>query len=120
MHRLRIAGALWIAVAVMSIAATFVFRVDPFQIVATTALGAATAVLGAWMVVLPSRLAIPTSIVAGVAWLVLYFGLAVVQSGEPAAWVTDAFLGLAASIPVILAWKARSQFNRGESTVRSR
>jgi hypothetical protein len=120
MDRLRIAGALWIALAVMSIAATFMFRVDPFQIVATTALGAATAVLGAWMVALPSRMVIPTSIVAGVAWLVLYLGLAVVQSGELAAWVTDAFLALAASSPLVLAWKARSAFNRAEAGASSR
>jgi hypothetical protein len=114
MHRFRIAGALWIAVAVMSIAATFMFRVDSSQILATTGLGLATVVLGSWMLVRRSRVAIPTSIVAGIVWLLLYLGLAVVQSGELAAWVTDAFLAFAASIPALLPWMARSQFDGGQ------
>jgi hypothetical protein len=115
MRRLRIAGALWIAVAVMSIAATVMFRVDSYQIVATIGIGVATALLGLWMVALPSRTAVPTSIVAGVVSLLLYLGLAALQSDEPAAWVTDAFLALAASGPALLAWTARSQFDRGQS-----
>jgi hypothetical protein len=115
MHRLRIAGALWIAVAVMSIAATVMFRVDPSQIVATIGLGVATLVLGSWMLALPSRVAIPTSIVAGIVLLLLYLGLAVLQSDELAAWVTDAFLAFAASSPALLAWTARSQFDHGQS-----
>ena len=106
MRKLRIVGALWIAVAVMSIAATVMFRVDSSQIVATIGLGAATVVLGSWMLALPSRLAIPTSIAAGIVWLVVYLGLAVLQSEEPAAWVTDAFLAFAASSPAFLAWTA--------------
>jgi hypothetical protein len=113
MHRLRIAGALWIAVAGMSIAATVMFRVDSSQIVATIGIGVATAVLGSWMLAIPSRIAIPASIVACIVWLLLYLGLAVVQSGELAAWVTDAFLAFAASIPAVLAWMARSQFDGG-------
>jgi hypothetical protein len=113
MHRLRIAGALWIAVAVMSIATTVMFRVDSSQILATTGLGVATAVLGSWILVLPSRIGIPTSIIAGIVWLLLYLGLAVVQSGELAAWATDAFLAFAACVPALLASMARSQFDRG-------
>ena len=114
MERLRIAGALWIAVALMSIAATIMFREDSSQILATTGLGLATGVLGLWMLVRPSRIAIPTSIVAGIVGLLLYLGLAVVQSGELAAWVTDAFLAVATSIPVLLAWMAQSQFDGGQ------
>jgi hypothetical protein len=115
MHKLRITGALWIAVAVMSIAATVMFRVDASQIAATIGIGLATAVLGLWIVAVPSRIAIPASIVAGVVWLVLYLGLAVLQSEELAAWVTDAFLAVAASSPALLAWTARSQFDHGQS-----
>jgi hypothetical protein len=115
MHRLRIAGALWITVAVMSIVATVAFRVDASQIVATIAVGLATAVLGLWILAVPSRIAIPASIVAGVVWLLLYLWLVVLQSDELAAWVTDAFLALAASSPALLAWTARSQFDRGQS-----
>jgi hypothetical protein len=116
MHRLRVAGVLWIAVAVMSIAATAMFRVDSSQIAATFGIGAVTAVLGSWMLARPSGIAIPTSIVAGVVWLVLYLGLAVLQSDELAAWVTDAFLALAACSPVLIAWTAREQFDAGQST----
>jgi hypothetical protein len=115
MDRLRIAGALWIAVAVMSIGATVMFRVDSSQIVATISIGVATAVLGCWMLALPSRIAVPTSIVAGVIWLLLYLGLAVLQSEELAAWVTDAFLALAPSGPALLAWTARSHIDRDQS-----
>jgi hypothetical protein len=115
MHRLPIAGALWFAVSAMSIAATVMFRVDASQIVATIGIGLATAVLGLWILARPSRIAIPASTFAGVVWLLLYLGLAVLQSDELAAWVTDAFLALVATIPVLLAWPARSQFDRGTS-----
>ena len=67
-----------------------------------------------WILVLPSRSGIPASIVAGIVSLLLYLGLAVVQSGELAAWVTDAFLAFTASIPVLLAWMAGSQFDGGQ------
>jgi hypothetical protein len=109
MQRLRIAGVLWIAVAVLSIAVTVVFRVDPNQVVATIGLGSATALLGLWMLARPSRVAIPASIIAGIAWLVLYAGLAVLQSDELAAWVTDAFLAVAGGGVAFVAWTAETQ-----------
>jgi hypothetical protein len=108
MHWSRIAGALWIGVAVLSIATTVVFRVDSSQILATTALGLATAVMGSWMLIVRGRIGIVASIVAGIVWLMLYLGLAVVQSGELAAWVTDVFLALAATVPALLAWTTRA------------
>jgi hypothetical protein len=109
MQRLRIAGMVWIAVAVFSIAITVVFRVDPNQVVATVGLGAATAILGVWMLARPIPGAIPASIIAGVAWLVLYAGLAVLQSDEMAAWVTDAFLAVAGGGVGLMAWSAGAQ-----------
>lgn len=48
-------------------------------------------------------------------WLLLYGGLAVVQSDDLAAWVTDAFLAVAASGVALLAWTGRSQLDRGQS-----
>jgi hypothetical protein len=113
MHRLRIAGALWIALAGLSIATTVIFRVDSSQILATTALGVATAVLGSWILIVRGRNGIAASVMAGIVWLVLYLGLAVVQSGELAAWVTDAFLAFAATIPALMAWTARRQLEAG-------
>lgn len=113
--RLRIAGLLWIAVAVLSIAMTVVFRVDSYQIGATVGLGTATAILGVWMLARPSRVAMPASIIAGIAWLVLYAGLAVLQSDEMAAWVTDAFLAVAGGGVGVLAWTAGAQLDHAAS-----
>lgn len=116
MQRLRTVGLLWIAVAVMSIAITIVFRVDSYQIVATVGLGSATAALGVWMLARPSRVAIPASTITGIAWVVLYAGLAVLQSDEMAAWVTDAFLALAGGGVGLLAWTAGAQVDRAASS----
>ena len=120
MERLRIAGVLWIAVAVLSIAVTVVFRVDSNQVLATVGLGSATALLGPWMIARPSRIAIPASVIAGIAWLVLYAGLAVLQSDELAAWVTDAFLGVAGGGVGLLAWTAGAQLDRAASPAERR
>ena len=114
MQRQRLVGALWIAVALLSITMTLVFRVDSSQIVATIGLGVATAILGSLMLARQGRLAIPTSIVAGIAWLALYVGLAVVQSDEMAAWTTDAFLAAAGGGIALLAWTTRSQLEHWE------
>ena len=115
MHRLRIAGVLWIAIAFLSIVVTVVFRVDSNQVVATVGLGTATAFMGLWIFARPSRVVIPTSIIAGIAWLVVYAGLAVLQSDELAAWVTDAFLAVAGAGVGFLAWTAGAQLDRSAS-----
>ena len=120
MQRLRIAGALWIAVAVLSIAVTVVFRVESNQVAATVGLGSATAFLGLWILARPSRVAIPASIFAGIAWPVLYAGLAVLQSDELAAWVTDAFLGVAGGGVGLLAWTAGAELDRAASPAERR
>jgi hypothetical protein len=69
------------------------------------------------MLARPSRVAIPASIIAGIAWLVLYAGLAVLQSDELAAWVTDAFLAVAGSGVGLVAWTAETQLDRAASPV---
>jgi hypothetical protein len=112
MQRLRTAGALWMAVAVMSIAVTVVWRVDLYQIVVTIGLGIATAILGLSMLARPSGVALPASIIAGIAWLVLYVGLAVLQSDEMAAWVTDVFLAIAGGGVGVMAWTAGGRLDR--------
>lgn len=115
MQRLRIAGVLWIAVAILSIAVTVVFRVDSNQVVATVGLGSVTAVLGLWMLARPNGVAIPASITAGIAWLVLYAGLAVLQSDELAALVTDVFLAVAGSGVGLVASTAGARLDRAAS-----
>ncbi len=112
MEKRPLIGGLWMVLAALSIAVTLVWRVDASQIVATIALGIATAVLGAWMIVRPSGSAVGASIAAGVTWLAMYLGLAVIQADELAAWVTDAFLAAVAGVVAVLAWKARSDLGR--------
>lgn len=112
MQRQRLIGGLWLLVAALSIMVTFVFRVDAVQIAATIALGIATALLGAWMIVGPSGRWVGASIVAGVPWLVGYLGLAVIQADELAAWVTDTFLASVAGAVAVLAWRARPDVAR--------
>ncbi len=115
-NRLRIAGVLWIAVAVFAIAITVVFRVDSAQIVATVGLGIATAMVGIWMVARPSPVAIPASIIAGIVSLLLYGGLTVLQSDEIAAWVTDAFIAVSSGGVALLAWTAGADLERAASS----
>lgn len=112
MQRLRVAGIAWIVVAVLSIAVTVVFRVDSNQVGATVGLGAATAILGGWMLASPGRVAVPASIIAGITWFVLYAALAVLQSDEMAAWVTDAFLAVAGGGVGLMAWSAGTRLDR--------
>ena len=112
MEKRRLGGALWMLLAALSITVTLVFRVDQLQIAATIALGIATAVLGAWMIVRPSGSPVGASIAAGVIWLVVYLGLAVLQADELAAWVTDAFLAAVGGAIAVLAWNARSDLGR--------
>lgn len=114
MQRFRLVGALWLALAAFSITMTLVFRVEAYQIVVTLALGVATAVLGSVVLGRPSRAAITTSIVAGIAWLALYVALAVIQADELAAWATNAFMAVAGCCIGLLARTTRSQFDRRE------
>jgi hypothetical protein len=92
MNRLRTAGASWIAAAIFAIAITVIFRNDVGQIVATTGLAVATLIFGLWMLARAEPVPTPVAVVVGACWLVLYGGLALLQSDEVGAWVTDVFL----------------------------
>ena len=103
MNWLRTAGILWVVAALLAIAITLIFRIDAVQIVVTIAVAAVAAVLGLWIIVRPSTPAAPLSNVVGVAWLVLYAALTILQFGDLAAWATDVFLaviGLGATLAV--------------------
>lgn len=115
MSRLKAIGAAWLAVAALSVVFTFVFRVEPAQIVVTLALALVTAALGVWMVLRPSTAAVGASLGAGIVWLAVYAGLAVLQSDEIAAWVTDAFLAVVGGVVGFVAWTRTSTSARPEA-----
>lgn len=94
MNGLRTAGASWIAAAIFAIAITVMFRDDVGQIMATTGLAVATSIFGLWMLARAEPVPTPLAVVVGACWLGLYGGLAVLQSNEVAAWVTDVFLAV--------------------------
>src|SRR5947208_14424693 len=94
MNWLRTAGILWVVSALLATATSLIFRVDPVQVVVTIAASAVTAGLGIWMVARSSNTVVPLSYDVGLGWLALYATLTVEQSGELAAWATDAFLAV--------------------------
>ncbi len=115
MSRLKAIGAAWLAVAALSVVFTLVFRVDSAQIVVTLALAVVTAALGGWMVLRPSTAAVGASLGVGIVWLAVYAGLAVLQSDEIAAWVTDAFLAVVGGVVGFVAWTRTSTAARPEA-----
>ncbi len=115
MSKLKAIGTTWLAVAALSIAVTVVFRVDSAQIVVTLALALVTAALGGWMVLSPSTAAVGASLGVGIVWLAVYAGLAVLQSDEIAAWVTDAFLAVVGGVVGFVAWTRTSTSARPEA-----
>ena len=100
----RTAGASWIAAAVFAIAITVIFRNDVAQIVATTGLALATSIFGLWMLARAAPVPAPVAVVVGACWLGLYGGLAVLQSNEVGAWVTDVILAIVGVGVALLAW----------------
>jgi hypothetical protein len=115
MSRLKAIGAAWLAVAALSVVFTLLFRVEPAQILVTLALALVTATLGVWMVLRPSTAAIGASLGVGIVWLAVYAGLAVLQSDEIAAWVTDAFLAVVGGVVGFVAWTRTSTSARPEA-----
>lgn len=115
MSRLKAIGVAWLAVTALSVVFTLVFRVEPAQIVVTLALALVTAALGGWMVLRPSTAAVGASLGVGIVWLAVYAGLAVLQSDEIAAWVTDAFLAVVGGVVGFVAWTRTSTSARPEA-----
>jgi ABC-type transport system involved in cytochrome c biogenesis permease subunit len=109
MHGLRTAGASWIAAAIFAIAITVMFRDDVGQIMATTGLAVATSIFGLWMLARAEPVPTPLAVVVGACWLGLYGGLAVLQSNEVAAWVTDVFLVIVGVGVTLVALALRSR-----------
>ena len=107
MNKMAAIGALWIGAALFSLAITVIFRVDQTQIVVTTALGLMALALGGWLLFRPSQPAVVASIALGVAWIVVYVGLSIVQADEIEALVTDAFLAVLGVVGASVGWVSR-------------
>jgi hypothetical protein len=114
----RTAGASWIAAAILAIATTVIFRNDVGQIMATTGLAVATSIFGLWMLARAEPVPTPVAVVISACWLGLYGGLAVVQSNEVAAWVTDVFLAIVGVGVAHLAWALRRRVSDACGPVR--
>ena len=117
MNEVRTAGASWIAAAILAVAVTVIFRSDVGQIVATTGLAVATSLLALWMLARAEPVPTPMAAVVGACWLGLYGGLAVLQSNEVAAWVTDVFLMIVGAGSALLAWALPSRASDAGGTV---
>ncbi len=109
MNGLRAAGASWIAAAIFAIAITVVFRDDVGQITAATGLAVATSIFGLWMLARAEPVPTAVEVLVGACWLVLYGGLALLQSDEVGAWVTDVFLAVVGVGVALLPWALRSR-----------
>jgi len=92
--------------AVLAIGATLIFRVDPVQVVVTLGAGLIALGFGTVILVRPTSTTIRASSFVGAAWFVLYLALAVVQSGEIAAWTTDIFVGVVGVAAALVAFRA--------------
>ena len=113
MNRLGIAGALWLVAAAFAIAMTLIFRTDPLQWVVTMAMGVVAAVLGLSLIARPSALVVSASNIVSVVWIVLYAVLAVLQSGELAAWTTDVALIAIGGAAGLVAYRAAAKATLG-------
>jgi len=113
MNRLGIAGALWLGAAGFAIVMTLIFRTDPLQWVVTLAIGVAAAAVGLWLIARPSALVVSASNAVSVVWIVLYAVLAVLQSGELAAWTTDVALIAIGGAAGFVAYRAAAKAKLG-------
>lgn len=109
----RLVAAIWLVSTALGAVIIILFRRDaPGQAALTTGLAIAGAVVAVWLLARPSYAAIAASTLLGVTWLVAYTALAVIQSGSPAAMVTDAFLAAAGTAAAGLSWTARARHRR--------
>ena len=115
MNRLGFAGALWLVAAGFAIVMTIIFRVDPLQIVVTTAVGGVAAILGVWLMARPSALVVSASNVVTVAWIVLYTVLTVQQADEITAWTADVFLIVLGAAAGVAAYRAAASARVGRT-----
>ena len=108
MTRKRVIAVIWVVATALAVVITVLFRGDaPAQAALTVVLAVAGAAVAVWLLVRPSSGAMVASAVVGVAWLIAYAVLAVIQSDLLAALVTDVFLAAAGAVAAGLSWAAR-------------
>ena len=107
MSKSRTAGFVWIVAAVLGALATVVFRVDQVQWVVTLLASVIALAVGVWLLRPSSATAFLASTLAGLGWVALYVVLAVIQSDEIAAWVTDIFLAAVGGVAGLIAFRAK-------------
>jgi hypothetical protein len=116
MNRYQIAGILWLVAAVLGAAVTLAYRTDtsmtsmmgPATWSAITFIGSAiAAVIGLLLLWRPSGTVVLLSTTGGVAWVLMYGALAVIQFDDLAAWPTDVVLGLFGAIAAVVAYRAQ-------------
>lgn len=108
MTRSRVIAVIWAVATALAVVITVLFRGDaPGQAAVTVVFAVAGAAMAVWLLVRPSAGAIVASALVGVAWLIAYAVLAVIQSDLLAALVTDVGLAAAGAVAAGLSWAAR-------------
>jgi hypothetical protein len=106
--RSRVIAVIWVVATALAVVITVLYRGDaPGQAALTVVLAVAGAAVAVWLLVRPSAGAIVASALVGVAWLIAYAVLAVIQSDVLAALVTDVGLAVAGAVAAGLSWAAR-------------
>jgi len=104
----RTAGVLWSAAAVLSAAATIIFRENEVWYAITLAASAVAAVLGITLLWRPNNTTELMSTISGVAWVAVYMVLIVVQSDDIQAWTADAVFALLGGAAALISnWAGR-------------
>jgi O-antigen/teichoic acid export membrane protein len=106
MTRFQVAGILWLAAAIIGAAMTIVFR-DDVALAVTLVASVIGALIGIGLIWRPGIATVGLSSILGVAWVVTYGVLTVIQSADIQAWTADAFVGLVGATAAIVAYSAR-------------
>jgi len=108
MTRFRTAGVLWLVAAVLSAAATLVFRDDAWYAVTLVA-SLVAALVGILLIWRSTPTTVLVSTILGVVWVVVYVILVVDQFDDVQAWTADAFFGLVGGAAAFIAYRAKRQ-----------
>jgi hypothetical protein len=100
----QIAGVLWLAAAVSSAWATMIFRDDAWYAITLVA-SAVAALVGILLLWRPNGARLLLSTVVGVAWVVMYGVLIVIQWDDFGAWSGNAFFGLVGAAGAYIAYR---------------
>lgn len=106
MRTYRVAGTIWILAAVLAVATTIIFRDDATAWIVTNAASIVAAIIGVLLIRSASQVLVSASILGGIAWVLLYAALALVQAADIQAWTADAFLGAVGGVAAFTTYRA--------------